>query len=102
MTFYVEMTVTATAEAEEAHLWKLQRSAVSAAKWYNGLVDAIDSLSAYPERCSLAPESETFGKEIRQLMYGKHQGTWRILFEVRGDTVYVLHIRHGRQQLLEP
>jgi plasmid stabilization system protein ParE len=51
----------------------------------------------------LAPENEWYeGGELRELLYGKRQGVYRILFEVRGDTVYILRVRHGAQELLGP
>lgn len=55
-----------------------------------------------PERCGLAPENEWFPGELRQLLYGKRRGVYRILFEVRDTTVYILRVRHGARKLLEP
>jgi hypothetical protein len=54
-----------------------------------------------PRACSLAPESDYFGREIRQLLYGKRQHKYRILFEIREQTVVVLRVRHGAQRPLE-
>jgi len=50
----------------------------------------------HPERCPLAPESLSFGKPIRQLLFGVgNRGTYRLLFVVADQSVYVLHVRHG-------
>ena len=49
----------------------------------------------FPTRCGIAPESEKSGEEIRQLLYGKRPHVYRILFIVRQDVVYVLHIHTG-------
>jgi plasmid stabilization system protein ParE len=51
-----------------------------------------------PERCSLAAESPVLGHEIRHLIVG----SYRVLFTVRGDAVYVLHVRHGARREWEP
>ena len=102
MNYRVEVTSTAKADVAEAYLWISGHSAVRAARWFNRLMEAAASLEAHPERCPLAPESEAAGREIRQLLYGKRNSIYRILFEVRGDTVYVLHIRHGARRTLEP
>jgi len=59
---------------------------------------AAQSLTELPRRCSIAPESETFGIEVRQLMYGDY----RILFTIDGDTVRILRFRHGARRPLEP
>ena len=80
MAFQVELSQDAESEAEEAYLWIFERSPGHAAKWYHGLLRAVDSLSAHPERCPLAPESDAFGLPIRKLLYGKRSGVYRILF----------------------
>ena len=100
MKYRVEVTATAKADAHEAYLWVAEQSPVRAARWYNGLMDAAASLDTYPERCPIAPESAVV--EIRQLLYGKRSGVYRILFEIRKLTVYILHIRHSARKALEP
>jgi plasmid stabilization system protein ParE len=55
-----------------------------------------------PQRWGLAPESDWYPGELRQLLYGKRRGVYRILYEVRGKTVYILRVRHGAQAVLEP
>ncbi len=42
-------------------------------------------------------ENDELIEEIRQLIYGKSRNKYRILFTVREDTVFVLHIRHSSQ-----
>ena len=57
---------------------------------------AVDSLDQHPERCPLAAESFSFGRPVRQLLFGSgNRGTYRLLFEVKEQIVYVLHVRHG-------
>lgn len=70
----------------------------NAERWVEGIELAIDSLSAMPERCSLAPESAAFDREIRQLLFKSH----RILFVIGRAAVHVLHVRHAARQSLEP
>jgi len=76
--------------------------ALYAGKWLAGLLQAIASLESDPNSFPLAPESGTFHKPIRQLLYGKRRGIYRILFEIEGEVVKVLHIRHGARRFLEP
>jgi plasmid stabilization system protein ParE len=40
--------------------------------------------------------------ELRQLLYGKRRGVYRILFEVRDNNVFILRVRHSAQALLDP
>jgi hypothetical protein len=63
---------------------------------------AVQSLEEQPERCGLAPEAEDLGLALRQLLFGKRQGLWRILFTVEGNTVNVLHLRHAAREPLRP
>ena len=96
MKYEVNLTDQAHAEAEFAFKWIEQSSPTNAVEWFNGLVDAVETLCSMPERCSVAPESQDVGQEIRQLLYGK----FRIIFSIEKQTVYVLHIRHGAQKHL--
>ncbi|MCF7765078.1 MAG: type II toxin-antitoxin system RelE/ParE family toxin [Verrucomicrobia bacterium] len=100
-----EVLITASAEAdlEEAYCWLSERSEEAAVKWYNGVLDAFLTLETFPDRCPLARESRTFRRKIRQLIHGKRRHTYRILFDVSGQTVRILHVRHGaREQLKRP
>jgi plasmid stabilization system protein ParE len=102
MTYSVRITARALREVGEALEWLVERAPLAAARWHDRLLDAFRSLENSPERCGLAPEAEWYpGGELRQLLYGKRRGVYRILFEVRGDTVYILRVRHSAQALLQ-
>ncbi len=102
MAYRVELSSRAIREAEEARDWIAQDSPRRAAAWYQRLLDKIESLKEYPERCPLAPESDAFEEKIRQLLYGKRRGVYRVLFAVRGEVVYIFSIRHSARDFLEP
>jgi plasmid stabilization system protein ParE len=98
MTFRVEIAAEAERDAEEILAWLLKQHAGEAGiRWYRALEDAIASLATFPARCPLAPEDRRFPFEVRQLLYGRKPHIYRILFTVQGDTVHVIHIRHGRR-----
>ncbi len=78
MEYLVEVSPAALAEAEAAYQWIANSSQANAARWFNGLLDAIISLESNPRRCSLARESGLLPAEVRQLVYG----LYRILFVV--------------------
>src|SRR5579872_4000254 len=82
MSYRVEISEAAEAEAEAAYLWMLRRSPSAAARWYEGLLAAIGSLDEFPHRCPVARESHPFEREIRQLLYGKGRGAYRVLFAI--------------------
>ena len=84
----------------EAYEWLAGQDAESAIRWYNRLLEVILSLGMFPERCPLAPESEFFNVEIREIFHGRRQHKYRILFTVTENEVHVLHIRHGARLAL--
>lgn len=100
MAFQVRTTRTANAEIEVAYSWLKERNPVYADKWFRELMDTIATLQEKPLRCALAPENDALTEEIRQLIYGKSRNKYRILFTIRGDTVFVLHVRHSSQAWL--
>jgi hypothetical protein len=57
-------------------------------------------LDTFPERCPLAPESEFFNAEIREIFHGRRQHKYRILFTMSQNKVHVLHVRHGARLAL--
>ncbi|MBU7586906.1 MAG: type II toxin-antitoxin system RelE/ParE family toxin [Nostoc sp. TH1S01] len=105
MKYRIEISSVAESEADSAFLRLSQfTSSSQASQWYAGLLQAIDSLSQMPRRCSLARENEYFSQEIRQLLYGRGRNLYRILFTIlegqEVSTVLILHIRHAAQQIL--
>src|SRR6266700_1471141 len=100
MKYKVMLEPRAGADIEEAYLWIATRAPDSAIKWFNGIYAAIETLETFPERCPRAPENEFFDEEIRELFYRKRVGRYRILFTIAGQTVHILHVRHGRQRRL--
>lgn len=105
MTYLIEISSVAEAEADSAFLLLSQMTSPEKAReWYEGLLKAIESLSAMPKRCPIARENQYFSKEIRQLLYGKGRNSYRIIFTIaEGEdvsAVRILHIRHAAQQTL--
>ena len=99
-TYRVIIQPNAEAEIEAAYLYRAEHAPQAAARWFVGLVEAINTLEHFPARCPLAPESGHFAEEIRQLLHGARRDVFRILFTIQGDAVHVLHVRHGAQQYL--
>jgi plasmid stabilization system protein ParE len=100
MKYQVEITDPAWMEVQEAYEWLADRAPAAAARWKAGLLEAIDDLESFPLRFSIAPETAYFGREIRQMLYGKRNHKYRVLFEIRHHTVTVLRVRHGARRFL--
>lgn len=68
-----------------------------ALKWLDGIIDAVNSLSEFPERFAIAPENSVYAARgaktvIRNLIYKK---SFRVVFAVVGNEVRVLSVRHS-------
>jgi len=96
--YRVIIEASAEAQLDEAYLYIRAETPQAATRWQMGLLDAAETLEQFPGRCPLAPEASAFGREIRHLIHG----SYRLLFEIRGEVVYILHIRHGARRPLEP
>jgi plasmid stabilization system protein ParE len=102
MKYRVEITPEAESEIKDAYLWIHADSPANAARWRRGLLEAVRSLAQQPTRCPPAPESEHFKQEIRQLLYGKRSGVYRVLFIIGEKSVSILHVRHASRECLQP
>ena len=99
--YRVVITPFAGENIREAHEWIEAENPVYAAKWLSGIRDKILELETLPESHAIAPESESFDCQIRQVLFGR--GTpWRILFTIEGSTVRVLHVSHGARDYWRP
>lgn len=100
MTYDVVNTEEATAQIEDVYRWITRRAPKAAARWYARLKATAQSLESLPQRCPLAPESAALGVKIRQLLYGKRGGVFRLLFIISKKRVIILHVLHGSRRQL--
>ena len=59
-------------------------------------LERIESLSEFPDRCPIAPESDQWGLTVRSLLVF----SYRVLYVVRSDRVSVLRVVHGHRRRL--
>jgi plasmid stabilization system protein ParE len=103
MNYRVIVTPRAKNNLKTIHDYISHQAPQAAGDWLDRAEGAVFSLAYHPERCPLAPESLSFGKPIRQLLFGAgNRGTYRVLFVVADQSVYVLHVRHGSRLPLSP
>ena len=95
MKYTVHVTAAAFAHAEEAYVWLVARTPQHALEWFNNLFATIDSLEENPLRCPIASKNEDPAGQARCLLYGNKHHAYRIIFDVIGDAVHVLDIRHA-------
>ena len=96
MPYRVILTPEAEADLRTAYRYLRKHAPRAAREWIRRARQSIKTLSHHPERCPLAPESNSFDEPIRELLFGtSNRGTYRFLFAVFGQSVYILHVRHG-------
>jgi plasmid stabilization system protein ParE len=98
VTYRFIFTARARADAVKQFHFLTERSPAVAARWFAGLEKAVAKLSKMPQRHPVAQEeSEHVGITLRQMLYGRRPGVFRILFSVEGDTVTLHYVRHSAQ-----
>ena len=91
MKYRVELTRAARHDIGEIYAWLYEHAPAFADRWLLGIHQAVATLSHMPQRCRVVPEAAGDEGELRQLLFH----AWRVLFEIDGRTVLVLHVRHS-------
>jgi plasmid stabilization system protein ParE len=108
MAFRVEIEPQAFEDLDSmAGYIKKKSSFAVAERWFNAVIDDISSLKDMPARCPIAPESEDLGEEVRLLLHGRKNRTYKIYFAIHYETsstgtVRVFHVRHWARKALNP
>ena len=103
MTYRLRVTARAVTDADETHAWIAEHLSVAKAeRWYQGLFKQMETLTRHPTRCPRAAESDKFGEELRELLYGRGRNKHRILFAIRDADVVVLFVHRGARNNLDP
>jgi plasmid stabilization system protein ParE len=103
MPYRVVITPEAEKDLRSAYRYIRKEAPREAREWIKRARQAAKTLAQFPGRCPLAPESGTFDEPIRELFFGSgNRGTYRFLFIVEENTIWVLHVRHGSMQTLAP
>lgn len=84
--------------AAEARWWAKHHSEAQALRWYDGFMNAIESLRDMPARCSLARENVRVNFDLHEFHYGTgSHSTHRALFRIEDEKVIILLIRRHSQ-----
>jgi plasmid stabilization system protein ParE len=102
MTYRVELRERARRDLDELVAFLLADSSSRAERWLDGMERAIVSLAEMPERRAIVVPLSRPGVSVRCLLYGHYPHVYKIYFVVVGETVQVLHIRHGARRPPRP
>jgi len=104
MAYRVELTDRAKRDLSDLYRQIDAAESSAAARWFNGLEEAIYSLESFPRRCPVAPEGRKARRSLRHLLYGNKPHIYRAIYEIDepNKVVYVLTIRHGAMEEARP
>jgi plasmid stabilization system protein ParE len=81
--------------------WIGDRSQMGAVAWNRAWQTALRDVKERAERFGLAPESGDHPEQIRQTIFKTRRGrSYRALFLIRDQNVYVLHVRAPGQDYI--
>jgi plasmid stabilization system protein ParE len=98
MAYRVRLTPRAADDIDRIHRRVSQESQIAGQKWFNRLIDKIYSLGTLPERCGIVESLSRPDRVVRKLLFGHRPHLYRIYFDIVGETVRVLHIRHAARR----
>ena len=81
--------------AEEAARHTAGDRPAAAAKWIDGLFDAVAKLSTFPHKGRMVPEVGRV--EIREVLYGQY----RVIYRLEEKRLFILTVRHQRRHFSE-
>ncbi len=92
-----DVIISAGAEDDlaEAYRYNSRAAPRSVDAWLARINASVQTLETSPERCAVVENTAAYGFEVRELLFGKHRGTYRIRFRIRDSTVIVLSIRRA-------
>ncbi|WZO95829.1 type II toxin-antitoxin system RelE/ParE family toxin [Isosphaeraceae bacterium EP7] len=100
----IQIAAQALVQADEAHSWLSEHLSKEVAEtWYGELFKQIGTLTLFPTRCPVAPESGGSSEVVRELAFGirRHPHNYRILFVVRDEVVVILHVHRTSPRVVD-
>lgn len=103
MSYQVIVLSQAQRDAALILAWLTDHSPQGANAWSRSWLEALHSLRRDPSGFGLAPEDERHDLTIQQFFFKTRRGRrYRIVFTIKSQTVYVMHLRGPSQDLLGP
>jgi len=99
MVYTVNLSTRAVRNIRSIYQFINAETSAAAAKWLNGLEEAIFNLDRHPHRGQTVADQPS----LRQTLYGNRPHIYRIIYSIddSSNTVHVLHIRHGARDTIK-
>jgi plasmid stabilization system protein ParE len=75
-------------DIDEAAGWIAVHAADAAEHWFDAMQSAIQSLADFPQRCPRARECLSARYVLRQLVFGRRRGRYRLIFTIHDGRVH--------------
>jgi plasmid stabilization system protein ParE len=86
-----------------ARWWAENHSVEQAVRWFDAIHAQLKALATSPESNALSAENDDFPYEIRDKLLGLgSRPSYRAVFTIKDDAVYVLTVRRASQGVLRP
>ena len=97
MAYLVELTLRAERDLDYLYERISANDSTVAARWFNGIEEAIYTLERLPRRCPVAPESKESKRRLRHLLYGAKRDVYRVIYQIDESrkVIDILTIRHA-------
>lgn len=90
----------AESDSQQIYDWLYERSPQGAENWYLAFVEAVEDVAQHGDIYGLAPEAEHLKRAIQQKLFRSPKGrTYRIVYEIEGQKLFLLHVRAPGQKL---
>lgn len=99
MAFKVQLSEAARTDMKQTTALISKRAPASADKWFDGLIDALKSLTEMPLRFALMPEANELKRPLRSFPYHSH----RVIYQVDepAQVVSILRVYHSARAPLQ-
>jgi plasmid stabilization system protein ParE len=98
MAYKIEFTSNAQKNIAHILAWYYESDPRFAQTWHKTFNEKVKSLENYPARCPLVNERIDVPFAIRHLLFGKGNGTFRIVFAIKENRIVIYHVRRCSQE----
>ena len=98
MAYRIKFLPKAKNDLETIYRRIIQAAPLHGPPWFNGLQRAVYSLRSNAERAVAVPHLSSADCVVRQLLYGSYPHIYKVYYQIVGEAVEIMHIRHAARK----
>jgi toxin ParE1/3/4 len=98
MAYRVRLTPRAAGDADAIYRRVTVEAPFAGERWFDKLIRTLESLDTFPERGQIVKSLSRSERVVRRILFGHKPNVYRIYYSIEGETVHILHIRHGARR----